>query len=739
MPRDAEGDSLADAAGATRTAGAIDVSISVKFVGIIGCSASGKSTIAHHLACRLDSPLHPISTDNFFLEDVYMQLRTYEDYRCIDYGAVAHWMSVLAHAVPTVTVNLVEETDTRAPAPVVRAAGGAAWLLPRDWEECVHDAWRARMLSHLPELGKYHRVAPKDTSASKAPAAAAAVAAALAQPRGALTEADLAGAYHDDRSSDDDGDASLCAHEAEEEYRRRRSVAASAQRKRSCGGTSDSPLGLNSGADEQAPHAVVPFSRHVAIYVLWEGLTLLCNRLVNSYIDYAIEVHCDPETACLRRFFRTPRRHLPRYLIRGPASDDESGPKDELQRRQQRAQAAVAAGVVRQVYRSRIEEVWAVRSREQQRTDLMAALEREMRLDGWESFVQVTSTTASSSPASIAARDALVLLSPSCFDPPRPSCTRKLAHADAAKTLCDSCSGTYLQGKSGEAEATRRTHLGAGASLAAAAEQAGNDGSVCWSADGLPTRAFQIFWESEFDDWLTATTLLSPTAAAARGGDGAALVWASLTRCHSDVLCPHRADEQRCGVTDHLSRASPRQLTPPTDQGGGAYVSRMLAQCGRLALLQGSSRGERAVAPSSSQGRSTACKDAFTARLGLERQLGEDDGYSTTGPSAETIISALAPFYYEFRYWFYFEVLYYHRVFCPLQAHRLRWRSVVGATDAVPVNGEGRSDGCDDTSAQRSVPRPWWTMKNDRGVRGEDADELLTQVDCISAAIRAIR
>ncbi|KAG5508930.1 hypothetical protein GH5_06144 [Leishmania sp. Ghana 2012 LV757] len=739
MPHDAEGDSPADAAGRTSTAVAIDVSISVKLVGIIGCSASGKSTIAHHLACRLDSPLHPISTDNFFFEDVYMQLRTYEDYRCIDYGAVARWMSVLAHAVPTVTVNLVEETGARAPAPVVRASGGAAWLLPRDWEECVHDAWWAQMLSHLPELGKYRRVAPKDTSASKAPAAATAAAAALAQPRSALTEADPAGAYRDDGTSDDDGDASLCAHEAEEEDRRRRSVAASAQRKKSCGGTSDSPLGLYSGIDEQAPRAVVPFSRHVTIYVVWEGLTLLCNRLVNSYIDYAIEVQCDPETACLRRFFRTPRRHLARYLIRSPASDDKSGPKEELQRRQQRVQAAVVAGVVRQVYRPRIEEVWAVRSREQQRTDLMAALEREMRLDGWESFAHVASSTASSSPASIMACDALDLLSPSCFDPPRPSCTRKLAHADAAKALCDGGSGTHLQGENGDAEATRRTHLGASASLAAAAEQAGNDGSACWSADGLPTRAFQIFWESEFDDWLTATTLLSPTAAAAAGGGGAALVWASLTRCHRDILCAHRADEQRCGVTDRLSRPSPRQLTPSTDEGGGAYVSRMLVQCGRLALLQSSSRGERAVALSSSQGRSTACKGAFAVGLGLERQLGEDDGYSTTGPSAETITSALAPFYYEFRYWFYFEVLYYHRIFCPLQAHRLRWRSVVGATDAVPANGEGRSGGCGDTSARRSVPRPWWTMKNDRGVRGEDADELLTQVECISAAIRAIR
>ncbi|KAG5481979.1 hypothetical protein LSCM1_05691 [Leishmania martiniquensis] len=727
MPNKCEGDSPADVAGTTSTTDAINVDIRIQQIGIVGCSASGKSTVAHHIACSLGSPLHPISTDSFFLDDTYRRLRTYEDFRCIDYDAVARWMSILAHAVPTVVVSLRDEDAACASAPATKLSGGAASPSQRDWEELVHEAWWAQIVLHLPESSKHRRVAPEGTWSTKAPRTAMGAAAAPAQPSSAHVEADPAGSHRSDWSSGDDGDASLGAQEAEEDGRRRRSVAASTQRKERCGQTGSLPPSLHSGTDAPAPHAVVPFACHVTIYVVWEGLTLLCNRLVNSYIDYAIDVQCDAETACLRRFFRTPRHHLAVHLVFDTAWDDQHGPTDEAQLRQQRVRAAAVAGVVRQVYRRRIEQMWFVRSREQQRTDLMTALEQEMQLDGWESLAHLASSTTTSSPACVAARDALHLFSPLCFEPPRPSCMRQRAHADAAKALCDGVRGAHLQGGGVGAEATP--------------EKAESDVSAhCWSADGLPTRAFQSFWESECGDGLTRMWSSPTTAAGA-----AALQWVSLAHCDEEAVGVHaglQADEEKRHAGGGPRAMSPSQPTLSANEAGAAYVNRMLAQRGRLALLQSSSCRERAAAPSSSEACSTGAKGAFAVELGLEPQLAEDDGDSCMAASAATISSVLAPFYYEFRYWFYFEVLYYHRVCRPLQLHRLQWRSMVGDRDAEPTSREGRSGeggGCGDPSAPRAVPRPWWTIWNGRDVRGESSDELLTQVAYVSAAIRAIR
>ncbi|CAC9474825.1 conserved hypothetical protein [Leishmania infantum JPCM5] len=728
---------------------AIKVDVAVKLIGVIGCSASGKSTVAHQLASRLDSPLHPICTDSFFFDDVCAQLGTYEDYRCIDYGAVARWMSVLVHAVSTVSVSPLEERCAPASSPAARAASAdgdtALHHPPHDLEGRVHNAWWEEVLLHLPELGKYRRAAPNATSATTAPttvfAAAADTATPIAQSSSTVAEATPAGAHPHDGTSDSDGDASLGAHEAEEEGRRRRSVAAFTQRREGGGGILCSSLELRSGSEEQAPHAGAPFWHPVIIYVVWEGFPLLCNRLVNSYIDYAIDVRCDLETACLRRFFRTPRRHLARYLALDSAGGCQNG-QDESQLGLQRARAAVVAGVVRQVYRPRIEQLWRARSREQLRADLTNALVQEMRLDGLQALAHGDSPTATSPPTCITARDALDLLSPSCFDPPRPRCRRQPAHSSAAKAMGDGGSGTRLQGESCGADAAASTISSPSASSVAAAEEVGRRCSACWSADGLPTNAFQLFWESEFDEWL-ARSSSSPSATTAAAA--AALAWASLKHRDGEgaaAHAAHRVDERQRDINGSFRRTSPPRVTPSNEEPGVAYVNRMLAQRGRLALLQSLSCGERAVAPSSPEAFSIGGKGAASAGLGLEQQLAVGGVHSTTSLTAETLSSALAPFYYEFRYWYVFEVLYYDRIFRPLQAHRLRWRSVVGESSAASTDGEGKSGelgGCGATDAPCAVPRRWWAVKNGRDVHGQDAGELLTQVDHISAAIRAIR
>ncbi|GET87408.1 hypothetical protein, conserved [Leishmania tarentolae] len=167
----------------------------------------------------------------------------------------------------------------------------------------------------------------------------------------------------------------------------------------------------------------------------------------------------------------------------------------------------------------------------------------------------------------------------------------------------------------------------------------------------------------------------------------------------------------------------------------------MLAQYGAFALLQSLSRDERGVAPSSPEVPRAGVKGASAAGLGLEQPLTMNGAHRTVGSPAETLSSALAPFYYEFRYWYAFEVLYFDRIFHPLQAHRLRWRSVVGDSRAAltEVEGRRRATGvCGDTKPSSAVPRPWWVVKNGRDVHGQDAGELWAQLDRISAAIRAI-
>ncbi|RNE96175.1 hypothetical protein TraAM80_09933 [Trypanosoma rangeli] len=52
-------------------------------IGVSGCSASGKTTLANRLVELLNSPLRPISLDDFFDEDMCEMLGTWEDPRCM--------------------------------------------------------------------------------------------------------------------------------------------------------------------------------------------------------------------------------------------------------------------------------------------------------------------------------------------------------------------------------------------------------------------------------------------------------------------------------------------------------------------------------------------------------------------------------------------------------------------------------------------------------------------------------
>ncbi|GET87409.1 hypothetical protein, conserved [Leishmania tarentolae] len=257
----------------TNAVDAIKVDVTVKLIGIIGCSASGKSTVAHQLVSRLDSPLHPISTDNFFSDEVCAQLGTYEDYRCINYDAVAQWMSVLVRAVPTVSVSVLEEgcaLSSSSASGASSADANAAMRLPRDWEDRVHEAWWEEIVLHLPEVGKYRRAAPYATSAAKASTSVGTAAAAPAAQCGStLAEATFTGAHPHDGLSDNDEDLSLCAHEAEEEDRRRISVSALTQR--TDGGSGTVSLPLNSRNATKSRHRTPLLRSRITSSSTWCG------------------------------------------------------------------------------------------------------------------------------------------------------------------------------------------------------------------------------------------------------------------------------------------------------------------------------------------------------------------------------------------------------------------------------------------------------------------------------------
>jgi hypothetical protein len=585
------------------------VSIEVKIVGVIGCSASGKSTAAHQLARCLRSPLHPISTDQFFLDDVCAELGSYDDYRCVDYAEITHWMKTLKHGVRRVCPLKLEGALT------------GSEVSREGVEAAVRDVWCAEMVSLLPGLQSYLYLE----------AGSGGLDLTNNQPIIPTEGCGRLSNRGDDDSVGDD--ASLCAHEAEEEERRARATAI--------------PASLELTAATGNPTHNTPVCDGVTLFVVWEGFTILCSADVSACVDCAVHVRCDPETACLRRFFRSPRRHLVEHAVQSADAADETddgGNSDTAadaklaQERRQRARAAVVvARVIRQLYRARIEQMWAARSREAQRAALQADVLRELR-----SAAPEVAGTSAAGEASV-----LRLLAAGVFDPPRPHSTSS-ATADA--TAC--------------------------------AER------WCWTREGVPTLAFQHFWEVEFDQWL----LQRPTKA-----DAEALSWAALRGDGNG----QRADVHS-GGEHNPSDSSQRCCDSAEDggEGGGgrAYVEKTLAERGLSILTQ-----EPRSATGADAGSDVSALDAAASPL----------------PSPALVAKALAPFYYEFRYWFFFEVLYYDRLLSPLQEHRLRCRSVPHTSSAAASVEE----------------RQWWELENGRRAQGKVEEDLLNQVQRVAAAI----
>ncbi|KPA77851.1 hypothetical protein ABB37_06654 [Leptomonas pyrrhocoris] len=598
------------------------IAVDVRMVGVLGCSASGKSTVAHQLAQHLSSPLHPISTDQFFLDDVCTRLGTYDDYRCLDYATITHWMQTLRQS------SLVE-------------CGAPSEGTSDAWAAHTRDAWCAQKLAQLPDLAPYLR-SPTG----------------LIEPCPTGRRAEAAG---NEEAEDLPDDASLCAHEAEDGERRANAVAPTTP-----GSSSADPIGVS--CPPGGPGAAV--RNAITVYVVWEGFTLLCGAAVSACVDDVVVVRCEPETACLRRFFRSPRRHVIQHAIqllredeadgtgkkRSPHGDGVEETKGEAEERLRANAALAVTRVVRQLYRPRITQMWAARSCEAQRialrNDLLQEMRRDMQNDGDDGDAA----------AAVAVEGVERLLAPTVFNPPRP-------HVPSGMTGATS-------GERGEESPTCDT-------------------DAYWTPEGVPTRAFQRFWEVEFEQWLSHPS--SPS-------DARALSWASVSAAGEEGKMDRSVFVPRGDGADHPTVSAP--LTPATDVAadngltGKAYVAQVLAE-----------RGLQALAREPSQ----------TAPAAAAAAHGATSSSWSPPPSASCVAAALAPFYYEFRYWFFFEVLFYDRLLSPLQMHRVRHRSPCG------------------TAAAASAVRPWWVVDNGHALQGKKEQELLRVVQHVATSMLALR
>ncbi|KPI84718.1 hypothetical protein ABL78_6240 [Leptomonas seymouri] len=592
------------------------VAVDVKVVGVVGCSASGKSTTAHLLAQCLHSPLHPISTDHFYLEDVCAELGTYDDYRCLDYTKIADWMRRMKH---------ISQLECRT------TTGGAS----DDSEANVRDAWCAELRSQLPGVASYLRSTTGRTI--------------LREKDG--SRSNVAELRRERRTEDDDlaDDVSLCAHEAEEAERRANADASTA-------------LLLSSSdandCDGELRRRVSAPRSSFTVYVVWEGFRLFCGASVNALIDYAVQVQCDPETACLRRFFRSPRRHMVQHAIQ-PVDDDAGSTEGCVEaEKRHRDRAIVVARVVKQLSRSRTQQMWAVRSREPQRLalryDLLTEMQRDMQGYG------------EGDAAADACEIVEQLLAPTVYNPPRPQVLRGTTDKTSADTRGE-CNGNC-----------------------------GSNDDAYWTPEGVPTRAFQHFWETTFELQLSNSMSLS---------DSNALSWAALSahvgeevESASELLSPgdnagHHAAASL--ATRSIDAAVDANIT------GKLYVEMVLAERGLQALT---------LEPSCTATAAGGCDKANQESFCL-----------SSPPSAASIAKALVPFYYEFRYWFFFEVLYYDRLLAPLQRHRLQHRFQR------------------DRPAAASTVRLWWVVDNGRALQGKAQEDLLHHTQRVAASILALR
>ncbi|RNF08421.1 uncharacterized protein Tco025E_07170 [Trypanosoma conorhini] len=108
----------------------------VVLVGVSGCSASGKTTLANRLVELLNSPLRPIGLDDFFDEAMCEALGTWEDPRCIRSGDYARFLCEIRQRL---------QSDDRCAA------------------ECLHDVVGAGAFLRSRPVGPLATTAPQDS------------------------------------------------------------------------------------------------------------------------------------------------------------------------------------------------------------------------------------------------------------------------------------------------------------------------------------------------------------------------------------------------------------------------------------------------------------------------------------------------------------------------------------------------------------------------------------------------
>lgn len=569
--------------------------LEVKLVAVVGISASGKSTAAHGLARCLHSPFFPFSLDSFFDEQRCLELGTYEDWRCIASEKVVRWLRRMKQCC---TLSM----------PVT-------W---KDGRRVVHrkdavEAWRRGVVQDLPEAAA---LVPPEVFDGPSTEPSGVVGTVMTSspvliPEAVYTEVEEVEEEEAVEDADAHDSCSLAAHEEEDAARRR------------LPGSSPSVSSVAYVEVKASTPAVVE------VFVVWEGINLLGDAVVSDLFDLTVLVSCDAETACLRRFFRSPRRRLLQHL----------NTTERLQTAMTASQRT-AALLKRSSYRPRIAALLESRLAEGHRASLTAALRQEILRDG------------SSVVEGLWSDEMEPLLQPSLYNPPLPG---------PMKTM-----------------------------LSQAPLSAGEDGEL-WQESGAPTAAFQLFWTVTFP---------------------------------REVLPKHPA--LKWAAIGHSSEADETQMrgsnaTHEAVQNGTIFIQQKLAELGRRAMA----------------------KTPTTVRLDEEvasAVVSPPLPGSVNGLLSDAVIAeGLSPFYYEFRYWFMFEVMFYAHLLRPLQRYRLahfgenldcHGVATLAREDAV----KGREE-C--STSQPHQLRDSWTLRNGWDSEGESA--LQRQIEEVANAMVAHR
>lgn len=520
----------------------------VRVIGVTGCSASGKSTVAHQLADALRSPLFPLTIDAFFDGPRCEEWGTFEDYRLIRF-------TDFAHAVHT-------------------AVGVFAQSPPSQWA--------AELQRLAPELGPFIRPSPSPSPRSLLPCDAPQAVAAENESTAHAVTTD--GIVMPDEESDAD---SFQAHEAEDAARRNTALPLTVP-------TSSSTCACSAAS---SPPSVV--------YIVCEGFVLFCDATLTRHVfDVCVNVQCDLETACVRRFKRQPRRH------------------------RMTTSTATAGGGGGSMYRARIQRLWDSRT-EPRRTGLLRTLQdaaKGVSDHHWKSLQSSSSSLPELTGDMVAGAKraqqqieatARTLLDPSLYYPPR-----SYHGAATAARVCTS---------GGETASPRPSH-----NDAVLRETVSDADRELWDdVTGQPTHWFIQFWKhygsTQASDHRVSDASAQNSDSYVASGEAVTGVarWAVMTE--ETEGGPWRYARDALGLPSlPLTGKEPQMTTATTARGGGV-------------------------------------------------DDGDDDG---EGPSRRTENGAdlLWRRYAEFRYWFVFEVFFFHELFRPLQeahvqsaiAHRKR-------------------------------------------------------------------